>query len=321
MQGDTIRVRDIVGDGPGQTNAVRQRLRALAEELPHVANVRPGRGRAESFAWTWPTDQSTSPEQVWALQAARQMLHAFRDGEIGRILSNLVDDHAGRLAVPTGWRDPRDRAFYVSTRLVNPLALDADTVDRLATAITSSKVVEAEYVQFSGAVLRIKLEPWTLLLADEGVYLYARCLDDSERVDHIDTERIYNAARLSRIRVSNEGFTYPLLADYDPRQVFENCFGIFVAPPGVLAQQVILRFAPGWRSYFQFHRVHPTQDEPNELDDGRIEVEMKLHITYDLVRWVRGHGSEVEVVVPEVLSSWVQSGEGGGAYRRLILGE
>ena len=308
MRGERLRLKDLVRpSGPSRTT-LRRRMRRLVDGLEHAHRSEPGPGRAEEFWWTWPSEEATSPEQVWALAASRAMLHTFREGEIGRVLSDLMRDHLRRL--PSAAPGAVDRMFFASARLVNPIALEIDVVDRLATAISGQHIIKATYLPFSGEKLPVKIQPWTLLFADEGVYLYGLCLD-SPRVSHLQQRRIYNVIRFSGLRVLSERFPYPLQDDYDPAQEFKHCFGVFQAPEGSQPCRVVLRFVNSWAPYLSCHRLHPTQQrEPTICLDGRIEVEMTLHITYDLVRWIRGQGLDVDVVEPQGLADWVLSRKG-----------
>jgi hypothetical protein len=45
---------------------------------------------------------------------------------------------------------------------------------------------------------------------------------------------------------------------------------------------------------------------------------LALHITYDLVRWVRGHGREVVVQEPAHLKGWVESNGGFNDFEKWV---
>ena len=297
-----------------QRAAVRRRLRCMVDVLEHAE--RDG-GTPERFWWSWPAEQDSTPVAVWSLAASRTMLHGFRDSVIGDTLRDLLSDHLSRL--PAGLRlgsgaDP-GRMFYANTRLVQPLGIEPDVVDKIAKAIFECRQVSVSYEKFEGDRIWAIVEPWSVLFSDSGVYLYGRC-EICERADYIDRPRLFNLARVERPRILDQRFAYPLPEEYDPRRLFENSFGIFLPPsPEHTAERIVLRFAPSWNRYLQRHKLHPAQEEPTVLDDGCIEVVLRLHVTYDLVRWVRGHGKEVEVVGPELLAAWAASGEGSDFYK------
>jgi predicted DNA-binding transcriptional regulator YafY len=320
IDGEELRPRDLVADGDGEHAAQRGRLNALARHLPWVVRRGSGRGVAQAFRWVWPAEQAAKHEQVWALATARTMLEAFRGAEVGRVLTELQEDHVRRLDGRRPDRDELDRMFFAVTRMLDPVGVDPDAIDRIAKAILERRRVVGHYRHFDGTPDDVEVEPWTLLFADEGPYLYARCVD-SAKLDHVDTCRVYNVARFSLLRAAAASFTYPLRADHDPRGLFRHSFTVMLPAPGVEdAQDVALRFDPSMTAYLHGHRIHATQLEPELEPDGHVVIRMKLHITYDLVRWVRGHGSTVRVVAPEHLREWVTSGLGGfEGYRRFVL--
>ncbi|MDP2316545.1 MAG: WYL domain-containing protein [Pseudomonadota bacterium] len=320
IEGEELRPGDLVRDGDGEQAAQRTRLNALARHLPWVVRRGSGRGVSQSFRWVWPLSETTKPEQVWALAAVRTMLDGLRDAEIGRVLTDLQEEHARRLEGQRPGRDELDRMFFAVMRMLDPTSLDPDNVDRLAKAILERRRVVAGYRHFDGTPDEVEIEPWTLLFADEGVYIYARCLD-SRKLDHVDTRRVYNVARFSVLRAHEATFTYPLRAEHDPREIFRHSFTFMLPAPGVEhPQEVVLRFEPSMRAYLHDHRVHGTQSDPEFEADGYVVVRLRLHITYDLVRWVRGHGSTVVVLAPGHLREWVCSGVGGSeGYRRFVM--
>lgn len=294
--------------------AVSRWLKGLADHLPH--GRREGRS-PEVFWWEWPSAEASEPETVWSLAAARTMLHGFEDSVIGATLRNLVEEHRSRLSPASTGRVPADpsRMFFANTTLVQPLGLAPDMVDKIAKAIFECEVITFRYVNFEGDRFGCRVEPWSMMFSDSGVYLFARCLD-SDRDSHVGHERLYNLARLSQVRTTREHFAYPNVDDFRPREQFRHSFGIFLPPdPAHKPAEVRLRFTEVWREYLERHKLHREQDDPVPADDGRVEVVLHLHVTYDLVRWVRGHGREVEVIGPPLLKDWVQSGEGGDFYK------
>lgn len=249
------------------------------------------------------------------------MLHAFRDSEVGGVLSELLEDHVRRLPGDQPTRDNLARMFYAATRMITPSNLEPDVVDRLAKAISERRTVEARYTQFDGTENEVVIEPWTLVFADEGPYLYGRCLQ-STKPDHFLRNRVFNVARLEHVHLTTDRFVYPLRADHDPYDIFRHSFTVMVPAEEAPDPPVVtLRFTPPMRAYLENHSVHRVQ-EPVEVDEaGFITVRARLHITYDLVRWVRGHGRTVEVVAPENLREWVKSGVGGEGYKTFVMGQ
>jgi len=308
--------------GARKRPALRKAMHALVDALPQARRSRPGRGRAEEFWWEWPSDESSSAEQVWALAAARALLGAFTDTQLGRVLDGLLQDHRGRLPASLNTQADLGRMYFASARLLDPFGIDPDVVDAVAQSTYKRRVLRFDYTQFSGDSFSVLVEPWTLLMADEGLYLYARCIECDAKADHIQTRRVYRVSRIKAAKITKESFVYPVRAEHDPAKLFKHSWGLMIADEEAgLPPTVKLEFASGWATYLRDQKLHPTQGPVEQDDDGSLVVSMEVHITYDLVRWVRGHGNDVQVLSPDNLAGWVGSGDGGSpaAYEKWVL--
>src|SRR4030095_5360941 len=100
IDGDRLRAADLEADTRhGKRAAITRRLQVLARHLdPWVVREGTGKGVAQAFRWVWPAEHASTPQQVGALAAARTILETFRDGEIGGVLTQLLEDHARRMA-------------------------------------------------------------------------------------------------------------------------------------------------------------------------------------------------------------------------------
>ncbi len=320
MDGERLRASDVVGED-GQLAAQRRRLDTLVEHVPGVVTDERRQGVAGEYRFEWPADQTARPEQVWALAAARTMLDALRDAEIGLVLADLLENHAARLSGGRASRDELDRMFFTGGRHFTPRGLDADTLDLISKAIFERRLVTFGYRHFDGRASELEVEPWTLVFSNEGPYLYGRVVDGT-RDDLVKMRRLLNVARVQRLRISRRSFLYPLRADHDPATVFRHCFDLMVPADGdAEPARVVLRFDRSMAAYVDMHELHATQETPVPLADGGREVTMHVFVTYDLVRWVRGHGRTVAVLRPDNLRAWVADGSGGEAYKRYVLDE
>lgn len=321
IDGAELTASQLVAVGGGQLAVNRRRLQALADHLhPLVVRVGEGRGRKQVFRWSWPTTETKGVEWVWTLAIARTMLGAFHAGEIGRVLDELLEEHLGRAARDRPQVDHLDRMFYTASRVFDPPTVTPDTIDRLARAIARRRRVRITYKHFGGDDEQQEIEPWTLVLADDGPYLYGRCVQ-CENPDREDRLRVYAVARILTVQDTQTTFLYPHRKSYDPAVVFGDCFGIFVpAEQAGGPADVVLRFDESMVTFVEHSRIHRSQSKPERLAGGGCRVRLKLHVTYDLVRWIRGHGATVCVEQPENLREWVESGVGGhDGYKRFVL--
>lgn len=304
LAGEHLTVPELQEEGLG-AGAARRYLQAIEEEIPEVR----GRGKKpRRWFFEWPSELASDKFSLLVLCLVRSMMVFLRESQLDVSLRGILEEHTRRQPGETCVPDV-SRMFFAATRMVQPLGVNADVVDRIAMAIFDRVRLRCRYSDFKGYTHGCVLEPYSLIFADEGLYLYARC-EDSDKTRHVDTRRLFNVARFESVRVERTRFTYPERDEYDPERLFRHCFGIFLpSDEGQRPECVVLQFRPHWRHYLTKHRWHATQSEPIEMPDDRLEVRFELHITNDLVRWIRGLGLDVEVREPVILRDKVKSGE------------
>lgn len=298
---ERLTVAKVAEDYPFDKDAVRRHLRAIADAIPGVTLVSE---RPETWQFTGASKRPPKSSVVSALAAARALLAQFRDTGIGVHLEELLHDYRNRVPDAPPVSD-LSRMFFSMARWADPHGIDAAGIDTLSRAILQSREITALYVHFEGDDDHVRLRPFTVVVADEGVYCLAEVVG-SER-PHEGERRLYNLRRMTRIRLCDESFNFPLREDYDPAALFRHCFGEFLPAADEEPVAVVLRFAPRWRGYLARHRVHRTQQV---LDATEGTIQLDVYLQYDLVRWIRGLGNEVEVLEPVALRKWVTSGAG-----------
>jgi len=303
FQGEELTVKQAAEGYPFKPPAVRRHLEALAAVVPGVKRE----GRPEKWRFL-PGGTPGNSSLGWALAAARELLVAFRDSGIGVHLSELISGHrlTGGGLPPTG---DLSRMLFSLNRTGFGTAVEASVLDKAVEAVIRSEEVGFSYVHFEGHEDEVELEPYSVILHQPSIYLYGRCVVSS-RVSHLDQARLYNLGRVRAIRRTGRRFSYPHREEYDPAKLFEHCFGAFLPPEGAEPETVELSFPATWSSFLTRHPVHPSQAGPFETGDGSVRVRLRVFLTFDLVRWIRGHGQEVSVVAPPRLSRWVASGSG-----------
>ncbi|MCK6565119.1 MAG: WYL domain-containing protein [Dehalococcoidia bacterium] len=292
---------------PVKAPAVRSMLNDLADILRDYVVVE-GR-RSRRYRLRRPSDPSSDPYEVVALAVAREMAVFLKD--------SLLDQHLQRAASQAAARlDPQQvsvvpdlsRMLITKTRLGAPHGVDPADVDLVVQCLLEGRPFRGRYCQFNGAEHEVTLHAYSLILAEEGLYVYGRCLD-SEKVSHIDTEREYNVARFSGLRVGIGRRTYPSLADYNPGRLFDHCWGIFLPAEGEGVVDARVAFDGRFAAFLSYHRYHRHQSEPEPLPDGRIAVTFRVYLTQDFLRFIRGFGRhQVEPLAPERLVRWYEDG-------------
>ena len=288
--------------------AVRRHLQAIQGVFREV--VAEKAGRAVRYRFAWPKDRAADAATVLALELARAGLASLRGSDLDGRLAELVQDHLRRAPEAEWLGADLSRVLVSRSRLLQmgqgtgKCGADADAVDRIAACILQRRQLTCDYTHFGGKGTRVRLEPWSLVPSEEGLFCYARCAD-SDAMDHVDTRRLYKVSRMARVRKSPEPFVYPPLDSYDPAQVFRHCFGVFLPHEDAQVAEVVLRFEPRWLAWLTHDRLHPTQRGPVAAGDGWLEVRIDVYLTLDLARWLRGLGREVAVVAPAALQAWV----------------
>ncbi len=321
MHGKSLTVSEAMRGRTVERAAVKGWLDAIADAFPKRVKV-DGAGPGSASTYTWVGEATGRDSAAWALAAARALLSAVRDGEIGAVISELHADALTKLPSDAPARSSFDRQFHVAHRSGSPSTASTDVLDKVALAIHESRKIRAWYTQFGGSRQEVGLEPYTLFFAEEGPYLWARCFE-STKADHENRTRMFNLGRLTGVRIdrSPEGrFVYPLKEDYDPATLLHDCFSVMVPDPRVdVPSDVELRVDRALAAYITMTPVHRSQRVVSTNPDGSLRVHLRLHVTYDLVRWIRGHGRCIAVDAPANLRDWVQSGDGGEGYQTYVL--
>lgn len=304
MNGERKTVSDILKEYPFKDAAIRRCLNLLKEEIPLIdlEGKRPKR-----WVFKWPTEKTVEPFTVLALRLSQIMLTFLRGSELDAQLENVITDHTTRISSTSYIPPDISRMFFAKTRYFEPMK--ENVIDLIAQCIIEQKCIFTTYTHFDGEQDKVTIEPYSLIYADEGLYLYGKCTDGN-KINHIDTCRLYHTARFQNIKRLDKVFPYPPKDVYDPEKLFQDCFGIFLPnDEEAMPEEVVCLFSPKWKHYLYNHKWHQSQTLPIERENGNWEVHFKLHITSDLARWLRGLGTEVIVVAPVRLERWVSTGE------------
>lgn len=182
-----------------------------------------------------------------------------------------------------------DRKFMAVAEHAKDYRSDPDLLDEVVSALLYSNPADAEYRPARGGFGKIyRLEPYTLATYRQGLYLFARDVNE-DKVKTFAVERFERFARLRR-----ERFEYP--PGYDPRSLVADSFGIISGPP----EEVVARFAPEVALFVRERHWHPTQ-RLELLADGGVRLRMYVHVGPELVEWLLGFGAHVRVEAPSAL--------------------
>lgn len=239
---------------------------------------------------------SLSWSELVALMAARQMvsglagtmLHDGAASALEKIRATLPKALADRLrasellvSAPVGGRDYHSRG---------------ELVRRLVEAIDRRQTVEARY-RSRGARGRLpgsarsgtarKLDPYHLHMAEEGIYLIARCHRGGE-------VKTFLADRFDEVRPTDEHFVRP--EGFSAEQLLRPSFGMWSGRP----RKVRFTVARELADLVMERKVHPSQ-VAQRRNDGSVEVRLDVALGPPLVNHLTGLGAAVSEIEPKEL--------------------
>lgn len=195
-----------------------------------------------------------------------------------------------------------DRKFLAVGEHVKDYRGDGENLDEIVSALLYSNPADAEYRAARGISKIYRLEPMTMAVYRQGLYLFAR--DTAEdRVKSFAVERFIRFSRLRR-----EHFEYP--AGYDPTQLVHDSFGITSGPP----EDVVATFTPAVSLYVRERHWHHSQ-KLEILGDGGVRLRMRVALGPEVREWLLGFGADVRVEQPASLAAAVRDAHLAAAQR------
>lgn len=191
---------------------------------------------------------------------------------------------------------PFGKKFYAVGMGPKSYADHDEIIETLLKALIKQNPVEIGYKKPKAeSVNRYLIRPLSMLIYKQGLYIIGDN-DDWENPHFFAIERIKTCRRELAVY-----FDYP--ADFSPQKFCSGSFGIYVEHE----VDVRIRFSPNVAGeYIQARRWHPSQ-EIRKLDDGGLELSMRVNGTKELFSWVLGFGGEAEVLAPAELREQIQS--------------
>ncbi len=166
-----------------------------------------------------------------------------------------------------------------------------ELVQVLAEAIDERRTVEGRYrSRGAGGERRVserKLDPYHLRVAEDGVYLLARCHRSGEG-------KVFLVDRFETLQRTEETFTLP--EGFDAERALSASFGMWNGQ----ARKVRFTAAREIADLLMERKVHPSQ-VAQRLADGSLEVRLEVAIGPPLVSYLTGLGAAVREIAPREL--------------------
>jgi predicted DNA-binding transcriptional regulator YafY len=169
-------------------------------------------------------------------------------------------------------------------------------LDDLFQAVADLRPMSCRYPRRSdGELERLVLHPYALLLYKDAIYSLALDTASGE-------VRTFTLEHLRRTRC-HEGERFAIPMDFDVEDYVQGQFGIW--RQGEQQQRVVIEFHPGVREYIATRAVHPSQ-RVEQLDSGKLRMELTLSDLTEVATWVLGFGHCAEVLEPAELRQRVR---------------
>jgi hypothetical protein len=126
---------------------------------------------------------------------------------------------------------------------------------------------------------KVVIKPLSLVLHQNHLYVVGYYADSEKTKPYL-----YRLSRIKKSTQTEDEFSYPTKAQYDPKQVFSSSLGLHIGGFGE-AQDVEIRFNAKLRAHFEHHRYHISQKILKSEETG-INIGMHVPICPELEGWV-----------------------------------
>lgn len=261
-------------------------------------------------------ERTVSLEPTWARSGVQLTLSEALSLHFGRTLFTFLDgtsfaaDIEGAIerlepAIARSTADltrDLDRKFLAVGEHTKDYTADGDLLDEVVSALLYGNPADAEYRAVRGIGKIYRLEPLTLAVYRQGLYLFARDV----AVDRVKSFAVERFLRFSRLR--REHFPYP--PDFDPRSLVAESFGMTSGP----AVAVSATFTPTVAPFVRERTWHASQTlEP--LADGGVRLRLHVSLGPELREWLLGFGADVLVEGPPELREEIRAAHVAAAER------
>jgi len=173
-----------------------------------------------------------------------------------------------------------------------------DALDALVRGALYRRPVTLKYRTLEGWKMRKKIDPLSLLMYRDGLYVLAR--QGSKKGPQM---RLYAVDRILEADLhKDEEFKVP--ANFRPADLFEGSLGLWQTDKR--AQRIQIAFDDDVVEAVK-ERQWPGIQGWSDVPDGRKALELKIPVTPEVVTWIIAWGPTAEVIAPKTLRRRVKS--------------
>jgi proteasome accessory factor B len=183
----------------------------------------------------------------------------------------------------------------ISFRSIGTTVADLELFEAVSRAVLCSQELEFQYHKLAGRGHEPRrAQPYHLGCIENQWYLFAFDMDRQQM-------RTFALSRMKGVCVTGKKFVRP--ADFSVTKHLGDSFGVF--NDGGKPQEIRIRFDSFAARLVRERKWHSSQ-KIKELEDGEIELSLKLGNLTEIQRWVLSWGEHARVIVPKNLASTIQ---------------
>lgn len=249
--------------------------------------------------WTVPDEYKKTPipltpSELFALQCGKNLLKPLEGTFISESIRSLYQKLSPNLlpANKTTF-DQLQKDIHIAPSYSKEFQDNGQFIEIIKEALEENKVINMSYTPLrTNRPLKKKINPYGLWYQNGIFYLIGYCHQQKDF-------RTYVVDRIKSIKMTDEVFTPDLYFKVD--EYFKDAFGVFRGKP----ERVELIFDKPASKWVRERRWHSSQ-ELASLPGDQIKLRFRVAVTPELIQWVLGFGSQVEVIQPENLRKTIQ---------------
>jgi predicted DNA-binding transcriptional regulator YafY len=241
----------------------------------------------------FPSIEITEGELV-ALFVAQKALEQYKRTPFEVQLAVAFDKISGALRekISFSWSDV-DSA--ISFRTIGSTVADLELFESLSKAVLQSFEVGFDYKKLNSKQREWRrVQPYHLACIDHQWYLFGFDLDRGQ-------VRTFALPRMSKLRLTRRHFSRP--ADFSLTNVLSGSFGVFT---GKGNYKIRIRFDE-FAAQLVTERVWHKDQKIKPLQDGGVELTLRLDNLEEIERWVLSWGEHAQVLEPRELVTRIRS--------------
>ncbi len=182
----------------------------------------------------------------------------------------------------------------ISFRTIGTTVADLELFETVSRAVLRSQELEFHYHKLGGRDHEPRrVQPYHLGSIENQWYLFAFDLNRQQM-------RTFVLARMKEVHITSKRFSRP--ADFSITKQLGDSFGVF--NDGGKPQEIRIRFDSFAARLVRERKWHTSQ-KVKDLDDGAIELSLKLGNLTEIQRWVLSWGEHARVIAPTELRNRV----------------